>query len=216
MTKDVNLKELLSHYRSNPYEDFEVKTPHTGVISFQIKEGDQVKGPSGKWLHYPGTLLFYLEREKNKKPVYAEHSGEIAALRKRINGAFVEAGETVLTIRHKLNKEEIIDKILTKVLTIFPAPQRARYFLVPDIASKLEAHKANLPIANGDEVVIMSLMKRDTLIPYNKDSGIIYKVYFHQGEMVEQGSPLLGICPPDKVDYVQKVVERIRTQWEEL
>jgi len=213
---DINLNDLLRQYRSHPYEDYRVETPHTGVISFKVSEGQEVVGPSGKWLQKPGTLLFLLERERNEKRIAATCSGTVAELRSDLDGKFIEAGQHVLSIRHKLGRDEIIDRILTQVLSLFTAPQRARYFMAPEVAAKLEKQpKGGVAINPGDEVLIMSLMKRDTITVYDGIPGVIYKVYFKSGDMVEQGAPLLGICPPEKLPYVEKVIQRIRTEWED-
>ncbi len=212
---DINLNHLLRQYRAHPYEDYPVETPHTGIITFKVEEGDVVEGVSGKWQHKPGTLLFYLERERNRKKIHAPWAGEVSGLRRELDGSFVEAGEQVMSIRHRLGKEEIIDKILVEVLTIYSAPQSARYYLTQDIAAKLEKSGKGVTVAPGDEILIMSLMKRDTILAYDGPEGVIYKVYFHQGDMVDEGAPLLGICAPEKVPYVEKVIQRIRTEWEE-
>ncbi len=213
---DINLNDLLRRYRSHPFEDYHVETEHTGKISFKVKEGQEVRGPGGKWGQRPGTLLYLLERERNVKKIHATWNGQIAELKREKEGRFVEAGEVILAIRHRLGKEEIMDRILTRVLHIFPAPQRARYLLIPELAQKLEkTSEKGVFIEPGDESLIMSLMKRDTLISYDGPPGVIYKVYFQSGAIVEQGDPLLGICPPDKLRYVQKVIQRIRTEWEE-
>ncbi len=213
---DINLNDLLRNYRSHPFVDYQVETPHTGVISFKVEEGRSVKGPGGEWLQRPGTLLYVIERERNVKRAYAQWNGNVAEIRTDLDGEFVEAGEVVLTIRHRLSKEEIINRILTQVLFIVSAPQRARYLPAPGIAAKLEKpSKDGVPIESGDEIVIMSLMKRDTVINYEGVTGVIFKEYFQSGDMVEQGSPLLGICLHDKLQYVQKVIQRIQTEWEE-
>ncbi len=213
---DINLNDLLRRYRSHPFEDYKVEAEHTGVISFKVEEGQEVKGPCGKWGQKPGTLLYLLERERNVKKIHATWNGQVAELRRELEGRFVEAGEMILAIRHRLGKEEIMDRILTRVLHLFPAPQRARYLLIPELAQKLEkASDRGVVVEPGDEILIMSLMKRDSVIAYEGLPGVIYKVYFQSGGMVEQGKPLLGICPPDKLQYVQKVIQRIRTEWEE-
>nr|HDN01295.1 hypothetical protein [Deltaproteobacteria bacterium] len=212
---DINLNDLLRRYRSHPFEDYFVETPHTGVVFFKVKEGQTVKGPSGEWLHRPGTLLYTIERERNVKRMTALWSGQISGIRLDIEGRFVEAGEPLFSIRHQLDKEEIIDRILTQVLYIFSAPQRARYFLTPEISARMEKRsKKGVSVEFGEDVLIMSLMKRDTVVSYEGVPGSLYKVYFNSGDMVEQGAPLLGICSPDKLQYVQKVIHRIRTEWE--
>ncbi len=213
---DINLNDLLRRYKSHPFEDYKLETPHTGIISFKVEDGQPVKGPSGKWLHKPGTLLYVLEREKNPKRIYAPCSGEVVHVRTELDGQFVEAGEELLSIRHRLDKDEIIDRILTQVLFIFGAPQRARFFLIPEMATKIERKSSgSICVAPGDEILIMSLMKRDTMIAYAGEPGVIYKVYFKSGDLVEQGAPLLGICSPEKLPYINKVIQRIKTEWED-
>ncbi|NDY41715.1 hypothetical protein G3N55_02460 [Dissulfurirhabdus thermomarina] len=213
---DLNLNDLLRQYRSDPYEHYRVEAVHTGVVTFRVRDGDEVNGPSGRWMHRPGSLLYLLERERNVKKIYSPWSGIVADAALDLDGRFVEAGEFLMSIRHRLGKEEIIDRILTRVLHIFAAPQRARYFLVPELAAKIEkAPGESVRVRPGDEAIIMSLMKRDTLIHYEGLAGVIYKVYFQSGALVEQGAPLLGICPPEKLPYVQRVIQRVRTEWEE-
>ncbi len=216
---ELNLNDLLRQYRADPYEYFNVVSPHTGIVTFKVKEGDLVKGPSGKWHQKPGTLLFYLERERNQKPVYATGEGEVCKIDYQFDGKFVEAGQPLISIRHKLSKEEIIDRILTKVLYIFAASQKARYFLAPEIANKIEglseSSKAIIEVKPGDEIITMSLMKRDTPVIYDGPEGVIYKVYFNSGQMVEENEPLIGVCPPDKLPFVKRVIERIKTEWED-
>ncbi len=67
------INQLLQSFRANPYRIFVVVTPHTGYLKeFLVKEGDEVRGPSGKWLEKPGTPLFVLERERNPKIIRAK------------------------------------------------------------------------------------------------------------------------------------------------
>jgi hypothetical protein len=213
---DINLNDLLRRYRSHPYEDCRVETPHTGILTFSVEEGQAVECRGGQLMNRPGTLLFLLEREKNVKKVTAPCRGRVTHMRADLHNQFVEAGLNVLSIQHHLGKDEIIDRILKQVLSVLPAPQRARYFLAPEIAAKLEkAPRDEVSLQPGDEVLIMSLMKRDTSIDYDGVPGVIYKVYFQPGGMVEQGDPLLGVCPPEKLQYVQKMIQRIRSEWEE-
>lgn len=213
---DMNLNDLLRQYRTNPYEEHVIRAPHTGIIRFRIKKGEETCGPSGKWLQKPGTLLFIIERENNLKRITAGFRGTIANMRHAVDGNFVEAGTRLLTIRHKLAGTEIIDRILTRVLTIFPAPQRARYYLPPDIAMQMEKKsEASIYLQPDSDAIIMSLMKRDTILKYEGTPGIIYKVYFKSGDMVEQDAPLLGICPPENLQYVQKVIQRIQNEWDD-
>ena len=213
---EINLNELLRQYKAHPYEDHHIDAPHTGRIQFKVKEGQPVDGPSGQWLHRPGTLLCVLEREKNPKRITARYRGTVVNLRGELDGSFVQAGQRLMTIRHRLNKDEIIDRILEKVLYIFPAPQKARYFFTPEISLKIEKQrKESLTIRPGDEILIMSLMKRDTFLPYKGPPGVLYKIYFKHGDLKDQDAPLIGICSPDRLQFVQKVMQRIRTEWDD-
>lgn len=213
---DINLNDLLRQFKSHPYKDYHINAPHTGVVSFKVQEGQDVTGPSGQWLQRPGTLLYILEREKNPKRMTSSFTGQVVKLRDELEGGFVQAGERLLTVSHKLKRDEIIERILKKVLYIFRAPQRARYFFTPEVVSLLEKKtEKGLSITPGDEIIIMSLMKRDTFLPYEGPLGIIYKVYYQQGELVEHNAPLFGVCLSEKLPFVQKVIQRIRTEWDD-
>ncbi len=211
----IDIDKLLEKYRSHPYQDYPIYSPHTGIIRFKVKEGDAVVGPGGKWLEKPGTLLYIIERERNPKKVTALFDGTVADLRMDLNGEFIHAKERVLTIRHRFTKDEVIDRILKDVLDLFSAPQRARYYLVPELSARLEKKEVQVPVEPGSECIIMSLMKRDTLLKYDGERGVIYKVYFKNGDLVEEGDPLIGICKPEQLSFVQTVVKKIRDEWEE-
>ncbi len=212
----INLNDLLRKYKSHPYEDHEILAPHTGVVKFKVEEGQAVKGPSGQWLHRPGTLLYILEREKNPKRITSRFDGIVTDLRVDLDGKFVEAGQPLMLIRHRLNKQEITNRILKEVLHIFPAPERARYFFTPEISAKFEKGKTkSLSVKTGDEIVIMSLMKRDTTLNYEGPSGVLYEVYFKNGDILEQGAPLFGVCLPERLPFVEKVIQRIKTEWDD-
>lgn len=210
---NIDLNALLEKYHQNPFEDYVLQSVHTGIIKFKIEEGQEVHGPEGKWHQKPGTLLYSLERQGNIKKIYSPYSGIIIDLRRDLDGSFTEAGVELMSIRHRLDKDEVIDKILREVLVIFAAPQRARYFLSPEFASMIEK-QGQPPIKPTDEPIIMSLMKRDTNLIYNNVPGVIYKVYFQQGALVEEGAPLLGICQEENLHYIQQVVNKIQTEWE--
>ena len=93
MDNDINFDEIINKYRSDPFEYLDVVTPHTGLVNFKVNEGEEVDGPSGRWHHHPGTLLYMLNREKNPKPMYSLTKGVVTSLREELEGHFVEAGE---------------------------------------------------------------------------------------------------------------------------
>ncbi len=215
MSDRIDFDEILAKYKSDPYHYVDVFAPHTGRIKFQIQQGSEVDAPSGEWNHVPGTNLYEITRERNPKMVSALINGVVSFVRSESEGEFVEAGEKLLTIRHPLKKKEIIENILKEVLFLFPAPETAKYFFSMDIQSRLEKKGLKaVSISSGEEVFTMSLMKRDTPVHYHGDNGVIYSVYFKPGGTVEQGAPLIGVCPPDKLELIRKVITRVKAEWD--
>jgi len=215
MQEDIDFDEILSKYRSDPFEYVDIHSVHTGRIRFHVSSASKVEGPSGEWRQIRGTTLYVLNRERNQKPFYSNTNGEVSFIRDDLEGRFVEAGEKIITIKHPLKKREIIDGILKKVLFNFNAPERAKYFFSMDIQSRIDkyGHKEVL-IKPGDELFTMSLMKRESPVIYNGEAGIIHSVYFRPGESLDQGEPLVGICPKDRLPLIQKIITRVKAEWE--
>jgi hypothetical protein len=215
MQQEIDFNEILSKYRSDPYDYVDIHTSHTGRIRFQVREGDAVEGPGGEWHHIKGTLLYVLERERNPKSVHSFTNGVISAIREDLEGKFVEAEEKILTIRHPLKKREIIEGILRQVLYSFNAPERAKYYFPLELQSKMDKYgQRSVSIKPGDEILTMSLMKRDIPVYYAGEPGIIHSVYFQSGVTVEQGEPLIGICATEKLPLIQKIITRVKAEWE--
>lgn len=212
----LQLTQILQRFKANPYKIYPVFTPHTGkIIEFKVKEGDEVKGPSGKWLEKPGTPLFILEREKNPKIIRAQYEGIAQNIRTDLLNRFVEAGEKVLEIRHLLSQEEVISEVLLKALLVIQAPETARYILTPELSKRLEKEGlGKVIVKEGDELLIMTFMKRETPIYLQeKGSFVIYQLYFKPFELVKAGSPLLGLCPVEDLPYLEKIIQRIKEEW---
>jgi hypothetical protein len=215
MQQEIDYNEVLKAYRSDPYDYVEIRTSHTGRIRFRVKQGETVEGPGGAWNHLKGTLLYVLERERNPKSFHSFTTGEISEIRDDLEGHFVEAGEKILTVKHPLKKREIIEGILRKVLFSFSAPERAKYFFPLELQAKMDKYgQRGVSIKPGDEVLTMSLMKRDVPVYYAGVPGVIHSVYFRSGISVDQGEPLLGICAPDKLPLIQKIITRVKAEWE--
>ena len=213
--QDIHFDEIIARYRADPYNYIKIRTLHTGLINFRVKEDSAVEAPSGQWKHIPGTALYEITRERNKKIITSETNGAVCELRDELDGQFVEAGERILTIRHPLKKKEIIESILREVLFLFAAPERAKYYFALDIQSRIEKKGARaVSVHAGDELFTMSLMKRDTPLLYQGEPGIIHSVYFKPGDSVGQGTPLVGICPKDKLPLIQKIITRVKAEWE--
>ncbi|MDX1775146.1 MAG: hypothetical protein R3297_01045 [Desulfobulbales bacterium] len=215
MYDDIHFDEIINKYRSDPYDYQDVVTPHTGSVKFKVNEGETVAGPGGKWNHHPGTLLYILNRENNPKPMNSLTNGVVSSLREELDGQFVEAGEKLMTIKHPLKKREIIESILQNVLYLFKAPEKAKYFFSLDIQARIEKQGEKAVIVKpGDEIITMSLMKRDTPIYYSGDEGIIHSIYFKPGVSINQGEPLIGVCAKDKLPLIQKIITQVKAEWE--
>ncbi len=211
-----NLNLMLQKFKANPYKIYSVTTPHTGYVrEFKVKEGDLVKGPSGKWLEKPGTPLFVLERERNQKIIRAKINGTVQKLRTDLLNKFVEAEETILEIKHPLSQEEIISEILLSALYIIKAPETARYILSPVLASKLDKQGlGKTKVKKGEEILIMTFMKRETPIYFPEEGDfVVYHIYFSPFQLIEREQPLIGFCPEESLPYLQKIIERIKEEW---
>ncbi len=212
---DIDFNDLLLKYKDNPYELVKIETPHTGRVWLKVKSGMDICGPKGSWQEIKGTLLYVLERQKNLKAIYSPIDGTVEDVQSHLDGEFVESDEYIMSIKHPMNKHEIIAKVLCDVLYIFRAPERAKYLFSPHLAATMEKKKEqNVTIRPGDEILIMSRMKRDIPLIYQGEPGVIYRVYFSPSTPVEQGEPLLGICPIEKIAFVTRLVQQIHLEWE--
>ncbi len=215
MSDEIDFDKILAQYHSDPYEYIDVYASHTGKIRFLVQEGDEVDAVSGEWQHIPGTALFEITRERNSKKITATINGVISSLGVEFEGKFVEAGEKLLTIRHPLKKREIIEAILKEVLYVFRAPERAKYFFSPDVQSRVEKKSdREVSVKTGDDIIIMSLMKRDTPVYYSGEKGVIHSIYFKPGVSVDQGAPLIGVCPLEKLPLIQKIINKVKADWD--
>ena len=213
----IDIISLLDEIKKAPYKEITVSTPHSGHIDFVVEDtGTKVTGSTGVWNEKPGTLLAYMTREGNKKPVYSPEKGEVVRFHETGDHQFVQAGTPLLEIRHFLTKQEVIDIILKKTLYLFTAPEKGRYYFASAIDTKLKAKGlGHVNVREGDEILIISRMKRETVLNYEGPAGIIYTIYFDSSESVEAGAPLLGVCPRNQVENIKDVVARIQMSWEE-
>lgn len=213
--QEIHFDEILSRYRSDPFDYVDMYAVHAGQVKFLAGEGTEVEGVSGEWNHLPGSRLYEITRENNAKVITSQTNGIVSSLRKELDGEFVEAGEKLMTIKHPLKKKEIIESILQEVLYLFPAPERARYYFSMDIQSRIDQKGARSVIVQpGDEIITMSLMKRDTPVFYSGEPGIIHSVYFKPGDSVDAGTPLIGVCAKGKFPLIQKIITRVKAEWE--
>ncbi|QJA05465.1 hypothetical protein FVE67_01065 [Thermosulfurimonas marina] len=202
----ARINQLLQKLRSHPYCVYPVETPHTGYLQeILVAEDQEVR---------PGEGLFVLERERNPKTIRARVSGRVRHLREELRGRFLEAGEKVLEIWHPLSREEAVAEVLRETLSLVRAPETARYLLPPEMEARLR--KEGRPLVRpGEELLIMTFMKRETPIRHEGPPMVIFKVFFSPHEVVPAGEPLLGLCAPEEVPYLERVIARIEEEWPE-
>jgi len=213
----LNITELLDEIKASPFEEIVVRAPHTGVVEFvQDKPGIKVLGPGGAWKEKPGTLLAHLVREGNTKPIHALQKGVVERIEQDLAGKFVQAGTPLLHIRHFLSKEEVLDRLLRRTLFLFPAPERAKYFFIPTVDIKVKSKGCqSVEVRSGQELFIVSRMKRESQLNYSGPDGIIYAVYFETNQNVDAGAPLIGVCAKEQLPAIQDVVGRVQGEWVE-
>jgi biotin carboxyl carrier protein len=213
----LDVKEMLEEIKASPFEEIEVRSPHTGVVhTAKAGVGDTVKAAAGAYREKPGTVLVHLERERNRKPVYAPQKGELVWLAEDQAGRFVEAGEKLAVIRHYLSRDEVIERILKQALHLVKAPEKAKYYFVPEVDLKIKASGAkSVKLRPGVDLFIVSRMKRESVLPYEGPEGIVYAVYFQPGDNVEEGAPLVGVCPEGEIESIRAVVNRVHSEWRE-
>ena len=212
----LNVSDLLEQLKQTPYRMIEVATRHTGVVTFEaLRQGDSVHGPEGTWKEKPGTKLATLTRERNPKPIYAPEKGVIETIHTELENQFVECGTPLVTIRHYLTREEVESIILREALYLFKAPERAKYYFTPEIDAKVRSEQGSVTVTNGQELFIMSRMKREVPLQYSGPSGVIYAIYFKPTENVDQDAPLIGVCPKEELPHIKEVIMRVRSEWQE-
>lgn len=211
----IDITALLEEIKTSPYRDIVISAPHSGILTFaDLKPGDKAYGPRGKWKEKAGTHIATLERERNPKPLHAPENGELTELHTELEGAFVECGTPIGSLRHLLTRSEVERIILRKALYLFQAPERAKYYFTPEVDKKIRASDAHsVAVRDGMDLLIMSRMKRETPLKYSGPEGVIYAVYFKYNENVDAGSPLVGICPKDQLASIQEVIMRVQTEW---
>ena len=211
----LDVTGLLESIKAEPFTEMPVRAPHTGVISFSgVREGDKVMGPCGEWKEVPGTRSATITRERNPKPGAAIDKGVIQSLNLDLEGCFVETGTEIGVLRHYLSRDEVVRIILRKSLQLFCAPERAKYYFVPDVDKKVKiSGSRSVTVQDGMELFIVSRMKREVPLIYHGAEGVIYEVYFTQNENVDAGGPLIGVCPPGQIPQIEDVIARVQMDW---
>lgn len=214
----LDITHLLESIKAEPYTEMPVLAPHTGIVNFvALNKDDRVAGPRGEWKEVPGTRLAVITRENNPKPVAATDKGVIQVLHTELEGTFVEAGTELGILRHYLSSDEVVRMLLKESLSLFHAPERAKYYFVPEVDKKVKiTGPRSVTVQDGMELFIASRMKREVPVSYFGPEGIIYEVYFRHNQNVDSGGPLIGVCPPDQRSVIEDVVTRVQMEWVEM
>jgi len=228
---ETNLEKLMQHYKDNPYEIHKLSTSRCGIVSFEgeaalafsagktkFKTYNRliVDGPKGDYHDIPGTLLYSQMREGNLVAVCSQINGEIIDMQSELHDSWVESGTYLMSVKHTLTKEELIEKILENVLTIYNAPEPAKYSFTTEFVQRIEKEGLKrVLIRKGEEFLIKSKMKKEETIVYDGEEGIIYSVYFRPNKSVQETDlRLLGICSPDKVKDIDRIILKISLEWD--
>ncbi len=211
-----DVSQLLEEIKAAPYREVEIKSPHTGIVTFNtLKEGDEVFSARGTFKEIPATAMMTITRENNPQPIRTSEKGIISNLYTEYEGKFVEAGTTLATVKHFLAKREVVDIILKKSLYLFEAPERATYFFKPEIDTKVKVSGCrSVTVSDGMDLFIMSRMKREAQLSYKGIQGSIFAVYF-DNKPVDAGTPLIAVCPEDQLSIIDDVVAQVRRDWKE-
>ena len=203
----IDISSLLESIKAEPFTEMPVRAPHTGVVHFEgLQPGERVTGPGGEWKEVPGTRIATITRENNPKPVAAVDKGVVQVLHTELG-----------VLRHYLSRDEVVRMVLREILSLFRAPERAKYYFVPEIDKKVKiSGSRTVSVQDGMELFIASRMKREVPLCYSGPEGIIYEVYFKQNENVDTGSPLIGVCPPDQRTAIEDVIARVQMEWVEM
>lgn len=213
----MDILKILEKIKASPYREIQINTPHSGWIKFaNLKKGDSVTGPYGQWKEKPGTTIAIIERERNPKPLMAPEAGDIVRLFTDLEGKFVEANTTIAIIRHKLSRDEVEQNILKQTLYLFKAPERAKYYFVPEMQTRIRAmENHDVLVQPGMEIMVMSRMKREVPLVYDGPVGIIYAVYCNVDGNTDANAPLIGVCPQDQLPLIRDAIARVRSEWKE-
>ena len=214
----LDISAVLEEIKASPYEEIIISAPYSGEVSFpeNLRAGDLLSGPSGTWKEKRGTLLATINRERNPQPILSPEKGELVSMCSELHGTFVQAGTELLRLRHFLSREEVVDLILKQALHLFRAPERAKYYFIPAVEIKVKVSGPRVvSVRDGEELFIMSRMKREAPLRYSGPEGVIYALYFRHNQNIEAGQPLIGVCPPTMVEQVEEVVMRVQTEWKE-
>lgn len=165
------------------YRTQEVHTPHTGYVTLHVKPSEHVDN---------GAPLFSIERLSVVDTIESSVEGCIVTLNTSLVGKLSGYHEPVLSIRYSYDPEiEKRQKALEKSLTMINAPYTAAYYLTPSPDEPVLVNEGD-KITKGQFIAKAMIMKQKRDI-YSDNSGLVKKIYFNNGEVVEEGEKLFGI-----------------------
>lgn len=212
-----SVSDIVAELEKNPYQIIPIYAKYSGVLSYNgVEEGMRVVPAMGKWKEIPATVLATITREKVKKAILCEKKAVVTKIFSELEGTFVQAGTEIMRIQHYYSKEEVIDIVLKHSLYLFLAPERAKYYFIPEVEKKIASFGVrSIHVSDGMPLFIMSRMKREVALPYTGPQGIIYSVYSTPNENVDSQAPLIGVCEEHMLSTIEEIINTLQYQWNE-
>ncbi|MGL4722210.1 MAG: biotin attachment protein, partial [Desulfovibrionaceae bacterium] len=89
----LDISVLVEEIKKEPYEVITVYSKCSGKVFFGgLEEGTVVYPALGTWKEIPATELAVVEREKNKKPIFASKKAIVKKIHSDLEGHFIESG----------------------------------------------------------------------------------------------------------------------------
>lgn len=170
----LDVTSLLEEIKASPFEEQEIVAPHTGC-------GDLRFAQAGRQGHRPERHMEGTARNAHRHPSRANATQSRSTRSRRAKSAPSIAnwkGHTcrrappLATIRHFLSKDEVLRILLKQTLNLFVAPERAKYYFVPQIDTKIKVSGCrSVSVYEGMELFIVSRMKREMPLYYTGPDG---------------------------------------------
>lgn len=212
-----SVTDIVKELESNPYQIIPIYATYSGVLHYgDIHVGDTVFPAMGKWQEIPPTVLATITRERIHKAVVTQKKAIVEMIFPELEAMFVQAGTQIMTLKHYYSKEEVLEIVLKHSLSLFCAPERAKYYFIPEIEKKITAFGSHsVHVHEGMPLFIMSRMKREVTLDYSGPSGIIYSIYCQPSQNIDVNTPLIGVCEEAMLPDIEEIVSTIQCRWQD-
>jgi biotin carboxyl carrier protein len=165
------------------YRTQKIYTPHTGYVTLHVRPFEHVDN---------GAPLFSIERLGIIDTIESSVEGRIVTLNTSLVGKLNGYHEPVLSIRYSYDPEiEKRQKALEKQLTMINAPYTAAYYLTPSPGEPVLVNEGDK--ITKDQFIARAMIMKQKRDIYSDNSGLVKKIYFNNGAVIEEGDKLFGI-----------------------